>query len=84
MGVGLVVTACAGQSDRGPVIVTFPISALGAEGQVLVQQLARFMAENPGIKVVQRVTPDAADQSTSSTSNGSMQAQAIRTFSSWT
>ena len=29
---------------------------------MLVRQLARFMAENPGIKVVQRVTPDAADQ----------------------
>ena len=42
--------------------MTFPISALGAEGQVLVRQLARFMAENPGIKVVQRITPDAADQ----------------------
>src|SRR5919112_330176 len=58
----LLLAACAGQSDHGPAIVTFPISALGAEGKVLVQQLARFMAENPGIKVVQRVTPDAADQ----------------------
>lgn len=57
-----VLCACAGQSDRGPAVVTFPISALGAEGRVLVQQLARFMAEHPGIKVVQRVTPDAADQ----------------------
>ena len=43
-------------------MVTFPISALGAEGQVLVRQLSRFTAANPGIKVVQRVTPDAADQ----------------------
>jgi multiple sugar transport system substrate-binding protein len=51
-----------GASLPGPAVVTFPISALGAEGQVLVGQLARFMAENPGIKVVQRVTPDAADQ----------------------
>jgi multiple sugar transport system substrate-binding protein len=42
--------------------VTFPISALGAEGQVLVRQLSRFMKANPGIKVVQRVTPDGADQ----------------------
>ena len=54
--------ACAGQADGGPIVVTFPISALGAEGQVLVHQLSRFMAANPGIKVVQRVTPDAADQ----------------------
>jgi multiple sugar transport system substrate-binding protein len=51
-----------GTSLPGPAVVTFPISALGAEGQVLVRQLARFMAQNPGIKVVQRVTPDAADQ----------------------
>jgi multiple sugar transport system substrate-binding protein len=43
-------------------VVTFPISALGAEGRVLVRQLDRFTAANPGIKVVQRVTPDAADQ----------------------
>ena len=46
----------------GAAVITFPISALGAEGQVLVRQLSRFMAENPGIRVVQRVTPDAADQ----------------------
>lgn len=46
----------------GPAVVTFPISALGAEGRVLVGQLDRFMKANPGIKVVQRVTPDAADQ----------------------
>lgn len=51
-----------GASLPGPAVVTFPISALGAEGEVLVRQLSRFMAENPGIEVVQRVTPDAADQ----------------------
>jgi multiple sugar transport system substrate-binding protein len=59
----LLAAACGGGTSLpGPAVVTFPISALGAEGQVLVRQLARFMAENPGIKVVQRVTPDAADQ----------------------
>lgn len=51
-----------GQSLPGPAVVTFPISALGAEGEVLGGQLSRFMAANPSIKVVQRVTPDAADQ----------------------
>ncbi|HEU5305644.1 MAG TPA: extracellular solute-binding protein [Gemmatimonadales bacterium] len=51
-----------GASLPGPAVVTFPISALGAESEVLVRQLSRFMAENPGIKVVQRITPDAADQ----------------------
>jgi ABC-type glycerol-3-phosphate transport system substrate-binding protein len=56
-------TACGGGTSLpGPAVVTFPISALGAEGQVLVRQLSRFMKENPGIKVVQRVTPDGADQ----------------------
>jgi multiple sugar transport system substrate-binding protein len=59
----MMIMGCGGaQSVSGPAIVTFPISALGAEGQVLVRQLSRFMAANPGIKVVQRVTPDAADQ----------------------
>ena len=59
----LVLSACGGPStSTGPAVVTFPISALGAEGRVLVRQLSRFMAANPGIKVVQRVTPDAADQ----------------------
>jgi multiple sugar transport system substrate-binding protein len=63
LGAALLGTACGGgASVPGPAVVTFPISALGAEGRVLVRQLARFMAENPGIKVVQRITPDAADQ----------------------
>ncbi|HUR93340.1 MAG TPA: ABC transporter substrate-binding protein [Gemmatimonadales bacterium] len=35
---------------------------LGEEGQVLQRQLARFMSSHPAIRVVQRPTPDAADQ----------------------
>jgi multiple sugar transport system substrate-binding protein len=35
---------------------------LGAEGTVLRLQLARFMTAHPEIRVVQRATPDAADQ----------------------
>jgi len=62
MLIPLLVVACAGQPEGGPVVVTFPISALGAEGRVLVGQLARFMEANPHIRVVQRVTPDAATQ----------------------
>ena len=54
--------ACGGASNTGPVVVTFPGSALGAEGQVLSRQLSRFMALHPGIRVVRRDTPDAADQ----------------------
>ncbi|HVQ46669.1 MAG TPA: extracellular solute-binding protein, partial [Gemmatimonadales bacterium] len=56
------VWGCAGQTDHGPIIVTFPGSSLGAEAQVLNRQLARFNAEHPAIRVVRRDTPDAADQ----------------------
>jgi multiple sugar transport system substrate-binding protein len=58
----LLATACAGQTDRGPIIITFPGSSLGAEAEVLVRQLSRFNAEHPGIRVERRDTPDAADQ----------------------
>jgi multiple sugar transport system substrate-binding protein len=53
---------CSAAPDTGPAEVTFPISVLGAEAAVLRRQLARFMQEHPGIRVVQRETPDAADQ----------------------
>jgi multiple sugar transport system substrate-binding protein len=43
-------------------VVSLPGSMLGAEGTVLRRQLARFMADHPEIRVVQRATPDAADQ----------------------
>ena len=51
--------ACAG---RTPDALTISGSSLGAEGVVLRRQLARFEAANPGIPVVIRITPDAADQ----------------------
>jgi multiple sugar transport system substrate-binding protein len=62
LSAALLLSACAGQSDRGPVIVTFPGSSLGAEAQVLNLQISRFNAQNPGIRVIRRDTPDAADQ----------------------
>jgi multiple sugar transport system substrate-binding protein len=43
-------------------VISLPGSMLGAEGTVLRTQLARFMADHPEIRVVQRATPDAADQ----------------------
>ena len=58
----LVVTGCQSPPAGGPVTVIFPSSTLGAEGTVLRRQLARFMQEHPDIRVVQRSTPDAADQ----------------------
>jgi multiple sugar transport system substrate-binding protein len=42
--------------------LTFSGSALGAEGAVIREQLARFGALHPGVPVELRLTPDAADQ----------------------
>lgn len=57
---GVLLLAC-GEEPEGTVI-TFPGSAVGEEARVLERQLGRFMEQNPGIRVVQRRTPDAADQ----------------------
>lgn len=54
--------ACSPAPADGVAVVTLPGSVLGAEGRVLERQLARFMQERPDIRVVQRATPDAADQ----------------------
>ena len=53
--------ACGEEQDSG-IVVTFPGSAVGAEAEILSRQLDRFMREHPDIRVVQRETPDAADQ----------------------
>lgn len=55
----LAATACGG--DPRPVL-TFSGSALGAEGAVVRDQLARFAEQHPSLRVELRVTPDAADQ----------------------
>ena len=52
---------CGDQSGKG-IEVTLPVSVLGAESRVLRAQLARFAKEHPEIRVIQRDTPDAADQ----------------------
>jgi ABC-type glycerol-3-phosphate transport system substrate-binding protein len=57
----LSVVGCGRRVEQG-IVLTLPASALGAEARVLTAQLARFMATHPGIRVVQRRTPDAADQ----------------------
>jgi multiple sugar transport system substrate-binding protein len=41
--------------------LTFSGSALGAEGAVIRQQLARFAERHPEVRVELRMTPDAAD-----------------------
>jgi len=57
----LLACACAGEAPEGTV-VTFPGSAVGEEAELLREQLGRFMEAHPDIRVVQRDTPDAADQ----------------------
>lgn len=53
--------ACAADAEQGTV-VTISASRLGAEADVLLRQVDRFMSEHPDIQVEFRVTPDAADQ----------------------
>jgi multiple sugar transport system substrate-binding protein len=55
------IAACRTSGPQGRVI-TFPGSAVGTEAEVLHRQLRRFMATHQDIEVVQRPTPDAADQ----------------------
>ncbi|MFQ5890851.1 MAG: ABC transporter substrate-binding protein [Gemmatimonadota bacterium] len=55
-------SGCGAAPSPGEAVITFPGSAVGAEAEVLRRQLARFSKEQPGIRVVQRATPDAADQ----------------------
>jgi multiple sugar transport system substrate-binding protein len=57
----MALVGCGRRAEPG-VVLTFPASALGAEARVLTGQLARFMEAHPGIRVMQRRTPDAADQ----------------------
>jgi multiple sugar transport system substrate-binding protein len=57
-----VLLGCSEPTESGRAVITFPGSALGAEAEVLRLQLDRFMEAHPDIDVVQRPTPDAADQ----------------------
>ncbi len=61
---GALVVLCLGCGDKSEdgIQVTLPVSVLGGEARVLRTQLARFAKEHPEIRVVQRETPDAADQ----------------------
>ncbi len=58
----LSIAACDRDAEPAGTVITFPASALGAEAELLRRQLDRFMAENPGVRIVRRETPDAADQ----------------------
>jgi multiple sugar transport system substrate-binding protein len=51
-----------GRTDDGRIVITFAGSALGAEGQLLARQVARFEVANPTIHVRVQHTPDDATQ----------------------
>ncbi len=53
--------AC-GSGGDAEIVIRFPGSAVGAEGELLAEQLERFMAERPEIRVERQATPDASDQ----------------------
>jgi multiple sugar transport system substrate-binding protein len=55
------VAAC-DQRPRAGSVVTFSGSALGTEGAVVRRQIARFMAQHPGLRVEIQPTPDDATQ----------------------
>ena len=59
--VGLLAAALAAACGRPPDSLTFSGSVLGAEGEIVRRQVARFEAEH-GVRVEVRPTPDAADQ----------------------
>ena len=57
----LMVTGCAGASSREPDPLTVATSALGREGTLVRQQVARFAARHPEIPIEVRSAPDEAD-----------------------
>lgn len=58
----LLLLAGCDQSEPSTPTITVSGSALGAEGEALTRQVRRFMAANPGLKVVLQSAPDDATQ----------------------
>ena len=61
LAVFVLLSGCGADGPAG-IVVTFPGSAVGEEATMLRELLWRFERHNPGIRVVLRRTPDAADQ----------------------
>jgi multiple sugar transport system substrate-binding protein len=57
----LLASAC-GEAEDQPPVLTVSGSALGAEGEVLARQIARYQADHPEIRVSLQPTPDDATQ----------------------
>lgn len=57
----LLAIAC-GEAEDQPPVLTVSGSALGAEGEVLARQIARYQATHPEIRVSLQPTPDDATQ----------------------
>ena len=63
VGVGVVLlAACAPPTPSGTISITFPVSAVGTEAEVLKAQLTRFSALHPQIVIEPLVTPDSANE----------------------
>jgi multiple sugar transport system substrate-binding protein len=58
----LVLLAACGPREPAGTVLIFSGSAVGAEGEVLARQVARFEAGNPGVRVTIRQAPDDATQ----------------------
>jgi ABC-type sugar transport system permease subunit/ABC-type glycerol-3-phosphate transport system substrate-binding protein len=56
-----IAAACARASD-GRTVITYAGSAVGAEGEVLARQIARFEAQHPELAVTVVPSPDASDE----------------------
>ena len=59
---GFSLSACAGRRVEQGTVITFSGSALGAEGEVLSRQVARYMQLHPDVRVLIQRTPDDATQ----------------------
>ena len=57
----LLAIAC-GEAEDQPPVLTVSGSALGAEGEVLARQIARYQSAHPEIRVTLQPTPDDATQ----------------------
>jgi multiple sugar transport system substrate-binding protein len=53
---------CGGDEASDLPTLTISGSAVGAEGEILARHVARFMEENPGLRVTVQQTPDDATQ----------------------
>lgn len=62
VAIGVTLAACRADEQIGRTVIRYAGTSVGAEGEVLARQIARFEAAHPDIAVEVMSTPDAADQ----------------------